>query len=731
MVSRNVHLGIATMIAHILSEPLSRFIVQMILIIVFSRAVGLVMRAIGQPLVIAEITAGVMLGPSLFGWLLPGPFKLLFPEPSLRLLQMFSQVGLIVFMFLIGLELDPKLLRGRGRASLLISQVGMFFPFGLGLVLALYFYGLLAPPGVRFAPFALFMGIAMSVTAFPVLARILSERRLLRSKVGAMAITCAAIGDVAAWCLLAFVVSFVKATGLMQAARTTGYTLLYIGVMIYVVRPFMRRFGARGGSREALTQNMVAGALVLLLASSFITEVIGIHALFGAFLFGAIIPKESGFVTTLAEKLEDFAVVFLLPMFFAFSGLRTQIGLLSSGSSWLLCGLVIAVACIGKFGGVTLSARLMGQSWRESSALGVLMNTRGLMELVVLNIGLDLGVISPLLFTMLVLMALLTTFMTTPVLQLIYPHAELTRELAEADTPAPGDKSPFCMLLAVSYTSAASGMLILAEALCRRQLSSSRIYALKLLRPTERTSNLLGDAQSKESPTAAFGPLLFQAEQQKLPLQPLSFVSSQPARDICDVAKVKGAELLLLGWHRPLFNRAALGGTVNEVLEQAKCDVGVLVDRGLVQIQRVLVPYHGTDDDRVALALAHRLSEQSNVDVTVLHVVPPGRTDKDGRIGVVQHVNEVFREPGNSGGDTPGPLVHIKVVEAEEPAEAALREVMPLPGAENDDRPGYDLVLISVGSDWGLEQRQFGINQEYFIRKCPTSLLVVHKRDQR
>lgn len=718
-----------TTIAHILAEPLSRFIIQMILIIVASRAVGLVMRAIGQPLVIAEVTAGVMLGPSLFGWLWPAPFKLLFPDQSLRLLQQFSQVGLIVFMFLIGLELDVKLLRGRGRASLFISQVGIYFPFGLGLVLALYFYGLFAPPGVRFAPFALFMGIAMSVTAFPVLARILSERRLMRSKVGVMAITCAAFDDVAAWCLLAFVVSFVKATGLTQAVRTTAYTVIYIGAMIYVVRPFMRRFGARAGTREALTQNMVAATLVLLLASAFVTELIGIHALFGAFLFGAIIPKETGFVTTLAEKLEDFAVVFLLPMFFAFSGLRTQIGLLSSSSAWLMCGLVIAVACLGKFGGVTLSARLMGQSWRESSALGVLMNTRGLMELVVLNIGLDLGVISPLLFTMLVLMALITTFMTTPLLQVIYPHAELTRELAEADDAAPPEKAPFCMLLAVSYTSAASGMLILAEALVRKQLATSRIYALKLLRPTERTSNLLDDAQSKESPTAAFGPLLFQAEQQKLPLQPLSFVSSQPARDICDVAKVKGAELVLLGWHRPLFNRAALGGTVNEVLQEAQSDVGVLVDRGLTQIQRVLVPYHGTDDDRVALALAHRLSEQAHVDVTVLHVVPPGRTDKDGRIGVVEQVNEIFREPPAAGlGEAPGSLVHIKVVEAEEPAEAALREVTPLPG-KSDEVPHYDLVLVSVGSDWGLAQRQFGIAQEYFIRKCPTSLLVVHKRN--
>jgi nucleotide-binding universal stress UspA family protein len=497
----------------------------------------------------------------------------------------------------------------------------------------------------------------------------------------------------------------------------------------------MRRFGARGGSREALTQNMVAATFVLLLLSSFITELIGIHALFGAFLFGTIIPKETGFVSALAEKLEDFAVVFLLPVFFAYSGLRTQIGLLNSASAWMLGGLAILVACAGKFGGAMLAARFSGLTWRESSALGVLMNTRGLMELVALNLGLDLGVISPLLFTILVLMALATTFMTTPLLQLIYPPSEFAKELSESaeTTAAPSAKGSFSLLMAVSYTSAASGMVILAEALVHRAQAASRIYALKLLRPTERTSKLVGDTHAPESDAVAFGPLLLQAQQQKLALRPVSFVSSQPARDICNVAEVKGANLVLLGWHRPLFNRAALGGTVNEILAQARSDVAVLVDRGLQKVQRVLVPYHGTPDDIAALALAHRLCEQVGAEVTVLHVVPPSRRPNDPRLHVAEQVSEVFHEPAplESSAETDAPAgarVTVKVVEDLEPAEAALREmVSKQPGAADAAPAPYDLVLIGIGSDWGLGQRQFGLNQEYFIRKCPTSILVVRK----
>jgi Kef-type K+ transport system membrane component KefB len=270
----------------------------------------------------------------------------------------------------------------------------------------------------------------MSITAFPVLARILSETKLIRTNVGAIALACAAADDVTAWCLLAFVVSFVHAKQPLAALLTTTLAICFAGSMLLVVRPLLARLAARTTTRESLTQNVVALTFVLLLSSALITEVIGIHALFGAFLFGAIMPREGDYARALTERLEDFVVVALLPLFFAYSGLRTQLGLLVGFGDWLLCLLLIAVACLGKFGGSFSVARLTGMSTRDSAALGVLMNTRGLMALIVLNIGLDLGVISPKIFTMMVMMALLTTVMTTPLMKLFASSAALPATIA-------------------------------------------------------------------------------------------------------------------------------------------------------------------------------------------------------------------------------------------------------------------------------------------------------------
>ena len=701
----------AELLAH---SPLALFIVQAVLIIAVARGLGLLARLGGQPMVIAEVAAGIMLGPSLLGWLWPTAMAAVFPKESLALLQMFSQVGLVLFMFLIGLELDPKVLHGRGRAALLISQAGIVVPFAMGALLAFALRGELLTAGVPLGSFMMFVGTSMCITAFPVLARILSERRMMQTKVGAISITSAAIGDVTAWCLLAFVVSTVLARGTGGAVRTVALTALYITLMFVVVRPFMRRFGALASSREGLTQDVVAGTFLLLLGSSWATEVIGIHALFGAFVLGVIIPREGGFATLLTDKLEDFVVVFLLPMFFAYSGLRTQIGLLDSGHAWVLCALIVAVACAGKFGGSLVAARLCGLGWRESATIGVLMNARGLMELIVLNIGLDLGVISPTLFTMLVLMALATTLMTTPLLQLFYRPEEVPHGLGELPEPAAPPVDRFCVLVCVSYTGAGPGMLKVSETLVRRTPEQSRVYALKLQRPTDRPSFYLDAGPGARQSESSLEPLLEQAEGQKLQVRPIAFVSAHPARDICNVAEVKGADLVLLGWHRPLFNRAALGGTVSQVLSEAATTVGVLVDRGLKTIERVLVPFHGTEHDRAALRLAQRMATQSGISITVLHVVKPGQLPASEVQGLSREMTELFHEPGSPGGE-----VAVNVVEHADPAAAALIE------AASDQPMPYDLVLIGLGADWGLEQRQFGINQEYFIRKCRVSLLVL------
>jgi Kef-type K+ transport system membrane component KefB len=335
-----------------------------------------------------------------------------------------SQLGLLLFMFIVGLELHPRLLRGRARQSIAISHASIVLPFALGATSAIYLQSALAPAGVARTSFILFMGASMSITAFPVLARILVERRLLRSRVGATALSCAAVDDVTAWCILAFVVSIVRAVSLLEAVRTVVLALLYIGLMVWGVRPLLDRFATR--TRVGLSQGRVAVILLMMLLSSWTSELIGIHALFGAFLFGAIVPKHGTLAAALSEKIEDLVVVLMLPLFFAYSGLRTQIGLLDSMSSWLICGGIILLACVGKYGGSTIAARVTGFSWREASAIGILMNTRGLMELIVLNFGLDLGVISPRLFTMMVIMALVTTFLTTPLLERVYPAAATT-----------------------------------------------------------------------------------------------------------------------------------------------------------------------------------------------------------------------------------------------------------------------------------------------------------------
>jgi Kef-type K+ transport system membrane component KefB len=406
---------------------LALLLAQIAIVILVSRGLGLITRLLGQPMVIAEMVAGIVLGPSLFGLLFPHAYAALFPTTSLPVLKMLSQFGLVLFMFLVGLELDPALLRGRRRASVAISHTSIALPFVLGVGGAWWLYGTHAPKGVAFLPFALFLGTAMSVTAFPVLARILTERGLTQSRVGAIAIACAAVDDVTAWCLLAVVVAIAHAHAVTDALWTIGLAALFSAFMLLVARPALRHLGARV-AKVGLGTTTLASVLLMLMVSAGIAEVIGIHALFGAFLFGAVLPKDDGLAKQLAEKLESVAVVLLMPLFFAFSGLRTRIGLVSGVDQWLIVAALIGIATLGKFGGSAVAARLTGMRWREASAIGVLMNTRGLMELIVLNVGVELGVITPTMFTMLVLMALVTTFATTPILRWVYPDRELLRD---------------------------------------------------------------------------------------------------------------------------------------------------------------------------------------------------------------------------------------------------------------------------------------------------------------
>ena len=403
-----------------LSQPLSILLVQLILIVVLARVFGLLATAVGQPSVIGEMAAGIVLGPSVLGAMFPHFFDFVFPASSLGALRILSQIGVILFMFLVGMELDLRQTRRQASTALMVSHVSIIFPCFLGVLFALFIFQShrpLVPATVSFPAFGLFMGIAMSITAFPVLARILQERRMTATPLGSMALTCAAIGDLTAWCVLALVVAVVKAGGFETSIATLLLAAGFILAMHFAVRPLLNNYiTAHPKSTAAPTSSVVVGMLIVVFIAALFTETIGIHALFGAFLAGVVMPENREFRSQLHGKLENFCSALLLPLFFAFTGLRAQLGLLHGAEDWTLCAAIILVATLGKLGGTTITARCTGMNWRDSFALGALMNTRGLVELIVLNLGLDLGILSPTVFTMLVLMALVTTAMTGPLL---------------------------------------------------------------------------------------------------------------------------------------------------------------------------------------------------------------------------------------------------------------------------------------------------------------------------
>lgn len=390
--------------------------------------VGLAFRRLGQTPVIGEMFAGVLLGPSLLGQLFPSIESRLFPPASLPSLHLISQLGVVLFMFVVGLEVDVDRLRRRAHATLLISNAGIIVPFALGVWLSLYLHDQYAPPGVPFLPFALFIGTAMSITAFPVLARILTERRLNGTELGNLAIGCAAIDDVTAWCLLALVLALSRGEGLMGPLVAVVLAGIVAVIAFVVVRPRARQLFGEPVS-DGMTPRTLFSALVFLLAAALSTEAIGVHAVFGAFLAGVAVGGASDLREPLRRTIEPLTSTLLLPLFFAYSGLRTEVGSLS-GQAWIACALVLVAAVAGKFGAVTAAARIQGTSWRESLALGALMNTRGLMELVVLNIGYDLGMLSPQMYTMMVIMALTTTCMAGPVLGWLARKAPSSRSPA-------------------------------------------------------------------------------------------------------------------------------------------------------------------------------------------------------------------------------------------------------------------------------------------------------------
>ncbi len=623
-------------------------LLALVVVIATARAMGWLFRSASQPQVVGEILAGIVLGPSLLGRLAPGAEGYLFPAAVGPFLNIIAQVGVILYMFLVGLELDPALLRKRGHTTVAISHASIITPFLLGATIALYLYPKLSTHDVPFTCFSLFLGVSMSVTAFPVLARILTDRGIHKTRMGVIALTCAAVDDVTAWCMLAFVVSVARAQA-TGALATIAMALGFILLMILVVRPAMVRLSLLYGNRGRLTQGVMASIFIALLISASATELIGIHAVFGAFALGAVIPHDSGMARELTDRLEDIVIVLLLPAFFAYTGLRTQIGLVNGYEQWMMCAMIVIVASIGKFGGSLIAARITGLDWRDSAALGVLMNTRGLMELIVLNIGLEMNVISPTLFAMLVIMALITTFATTPILHLItrkqmpdvHPFPELGTFSPEpavapqaatrvaqypASHPAPHaaprptqpPSRPMlvgtehsAILVPVSNPEGVAVLIELALAATPHDAPPPRVLAL-VKTPSGGVRSGLREADQRVPPRSpALSAALDLALARGSIITPQAVWTTNPAADILSFASEPQIGWLLMGSHRAVFGTDFMGGVVREILDKARAlpvHVAVVIHGGERPLDRVFAVVDRGTHGRAALDLALRVA---------------------------------------------------------------------------------------------------------------------------
>ena len=630
-------------LTHNIKHPLAILLAQIITILFVAKIFGWIFKKIGQPTVIGEIIAGIVLGPSLIGMYFPEFSANLFPKESLPNLQFLSQIGLILFMFVVGMELDLKILKNKAHDAVVISHASIIFPFALGLGLAYYIYNSFAPEGVEFLSFGLFLGIAMSITAFPVLARIVQERGLHKTKIGTVAITCAAADDITAWCILAAVIAIVKAGSLASSLYVILLAIGYVIIMLKVVRPFLKKVGEIHASKENLSKPVVAMFFLTLLLSAYASEVIGIHALFGAFLAGVIMPDNMKFRNLFIEKVEDVALVLLLPLFFVFTGLRTEIGLLNDPHLWKICALIILVAVVGKFLGSALAAKFVGQSWKDSLTIGALMNTRGLMELVVLNIGFDLGVLTKEVFTMMVIMALVTTFMTGPALDFIN---FLFRKHDDSVPNEISDISKYKVLVSFGNPERGRGLLRLGNSLVKKLNKNASITAMHLS-----LSNELNQFNLEEYESESFTPIIKESKQLGQKITTYFKASVDIDKDIADVANKGDFDLLIIGLGNSIYDGTLLGkilgfttriispdrlinkvtgkeklfenspfdDRIRSVLAKTEIPVGILVDKNLEKTENIFLPIYDIKD-AFLLQYAQKLIHNSDAQVTILDV---------------------------------------------------------------------------------------------------------------
>lgn len=628
---------------HNLTHPLAILLLQIVTIIVVARIFGFFCKKIGQPSVIGEIIAGIFLGPSFIGMYFPEFSQFVFPEKSMDNLKFLSQIGLILFMFVVGMELELKTLKNKANDAVVISHASIIFPFTLGVGLAYLIYSEFAPDNVNFLSFALFIGISMSITAFPVLARIVQERGLSKTKLGSIVITCAAADDITAWCILAAVIAIVKAGSVLSSVYIILMAIAYVLIMLKFVQPFLKRLGDKYSNKESLSKPVVAIFFITLLISAFTTEVIGIHALFGAFLAGVIMPSNMNFRTIFIEKIEDVSVLLLLPLFFVFTGLRTQIGLLNDWHLWSIAILIVAVATTGKFLGSALAAKFVGQNWRDSLIIGALMNTRGLMELIVLNIGYDLGVLSDEIFAMLVIMALITTFMTGPLLDLInrfIPEKKTEEQINSTQELS----TKYSILLSFGSPERGRTLLRLANSFIRKSPENANITALHVS-----LSNDLNQFNAEEYERVSFAPIDEESKKLHIPVVTLFKPTVDIDKEITDTSNAGNFDLLLIGIGRSVFEGSLLGRILGfttklinperlyetitgkeplfentifdertrQLIKNAKLPVGIVIDKNLEKVENVFLPVFSIHDSFL-LVYAQKLIHHSNARVVII-----------------------------------------------------------------------------------------------------------------
>tara|TARA_R110000868_G_scaffold74688_2_gene215809 strand:- start:46447 stop:48723 length:2277 start_codon:yes stop_codon:yes gene_type:complete len=628
---------------HNFEDPLAILLAQIVMIILMARLFGWIFKKIGQPTVIGEIIAGIVLGPSLLGMYFPDFSAALFPVESLGNLKFLSQIGLILFMFVIGMELDIKVLKNKASEAIVISHASIVIPFALGIGLSYFVFNQFAPEGVQFLSFSLFMGIAMSITAFPVLARIVQEREIHKTKLGAIVITCAAADDITAWCLLAVVIAIVKAGDFISSLYVISLAVIYVVAMIFIVKPFLKRIGDLYGTKDSIGKPVMAIFFLFLILSSYATEVIGIHALFGAFMMGSIMPDVTKFRMIFIEKVEDVAVILLLPLFFVFTGLKTEIGLINDPYLWKVTGAIIMVAVVGKFLGSALAAKFVGQNWKDSLTIGALMNTRGLMELIVLNIGLELKVLTPEVFTMMVIMALVTTFMTGPALDLIN---YLFKDKSLPDAEEIINHSKYRILFSFGNNEKGKSLLRLANSLTKKQKNNSIVTAMHLSLSDELHTFNMGEKE-KDS----FLPIFEESELLNIEIDTIFKATIDIESEIADVANQGDYDLLLVGLGKSIFEGTILGKVIGfttriinpdrlidkftgkeglfenspfdertrQIVAKTKMPLGILIDKEFQDIDHVFIPIFKSDDSFL-IDYAQKLIYNNNSKITILDV---------------------------------------------------------------------------------------------------------------